>query len=199
MPLAHPGPTGLAFSGCAACPVRPFRRARPTWSVLKPPLQSPYGPLRGTGYQRSPSSAVSDASVRLRRLCAPAEQHPASIDAPSPSSASSSGFLSPPPRPPASNNWLVVLGDGFIGGIGLSAYRLHLPVSTLDGGSHRHVTASPSAGTFGGGALIALPVQLLEHFGTRTTYGIAATLLVHGAPTSGVHGPRRACQCGWTA
>ncbi|WP_436763657.1 L-lactate MFS transporter [Streptosporangium sp. V21-05] len=78
--------------------------------------------------------------------------------------------------------WLVVLGYGFVGGIGLGIGYIS-PVSTLI----KWFPDRPGMATgiaimgFGGGALIASPWsnQMLETFGTGTG-GIATTFLVHG-------------------
>ncbi|MFB4268110.1 OFA family MFS transporter [Nonomuraea sp. GTA35] len=78
--------------------------------------------------------------------------------------------------------WLVVLGYGFVGGIGLGIGYIS-PVSTLI----NWFPDRPGMATgiaimgFGGGALIASPwsAQMLASFGPTTT-GIATTFLVHG-------------------
>jgi MFS family permease len=78
--------------------------------------------------------------------------------------------------------WLVVLGYGFVGGIGLGIGYIS-PVSTLI----KWFPDRPGMATgiaimgFGGGALIASPwsAQMLDSFGTDTG-GIAKTFLVHG-------------------
>jgi MFS family permease len=78
--------------------------------------------------------------------------------------------------------WLVVLGYGFVGGIGLGIGYIS-PVSTLI----KWFPDRPGMATgiaimgFGGGALIASPwsAQMLASFGPTTT-GIATTFLVHG-------------------
>ncbi|WP_020666321.1 L-lactate MFS transporter [Amycolatopsis nigrescens] len=93
-----------------------------------------------------------------------------------------SGFLVSALGVATSQYWLVVLGYGFIGGIGLGIGYIS-PVSTLI----KWFPDRPGMATgiaimgFGGGALIASPwsSQMLESFGV-TTGGIAATFLVHG-------------------
>ncbi|GAA4613590.1 OFA family MFS transporter [Saccharopolyspora hordei] len=78
--------------------------------------------------------------------------------------------------------WLVVLGYGFVGGIGLGIGYIS-PVSTLI----KWFPDRPGMATgiaimgFGGGALIASPwsSQMLESFGSDSS-GIALTFLVHG-------------------
>jgi MFS family permease len=81
-----------------------------------------------------------------------------------------------------SQYWLVVLGYGFIGGIGLGIGYIS-PVSTL----MKWFPDRPGMATgiaimgFGGGALIASPwsSQMLTSFGV-TPHGIAGAFLVHG-------------------
>ncbi|MGW1678015.1 OFA family MFS transporter [Saccharopolyspora sp. NPDC002376] len=78
--------------------------------------------------------------------------------------------------------WLVVLGYGFVGGIGLGIGYIS-PVSTLI----KWFPDRPGMATgiaimgFGGGALIASPwsTQMLESFGSGQS-GIALTFLIHG-------------------
>ncbi|PZG08035.1 OFA family MFS transporter [Nonomuraea aridisoli] len=94
----------------------------------------------------------------------------------------SSGFLLSALGVLTRQYWLVVLGYGFVGGIGLGIGYIS-PVSTLI----KWFPDRPGMATgiaimgFGGGALIASPwsAQMLAGFGT-TTNGIAATFLVHG-------------------
>ncbi|PXY22051.1 L-lactate MFS transporter [Prauserella flavalba] len=93
-----------------------------------------------------------------------------------------SGFLVSALGVAASQYWLVVLGYGVIGGIGLGIGYIS-PVSTLI----KWFPDRPGMATgiaimgFGGGALIASPwsSQMLESFG-ETTGGIATAFLVHG-------------------
>jgi MFS family permease len=81
-----------------------------------------------------------------------------------------------------SQYWLIVLGYGFIGGIGLGIGYIS-PVSTLI----KWFPDRPGVATgiaimgFGGGALIASPwtSQMLTSFGV-TPHGIAGAFLVHG-------------------
>ncbi|MEU9578295.1 OFA family MFS transporter [Streptomyces chilikensis] len=78
--------------------------------------------------------------------------------------------------------WLIVLGYGFVGGIGLGIGYIS-PVSTLI----KWFPDRPGMATgiaimgFGGGALIASPwsTRMLESFGSGSS-GIAAAFLVHG-------------------
>ncbi|GGP06016.1 MFS transporter [Nonomuraea glycinis] len=94
----------------------------------------------------------------------------------------SSGFLLSAFGVAIGQFWLVVLGYGFIGGIGLGIGYIS-PVSTLI----KWFPDRPGMATgiaimgFGGGALIASPwsAGMLSTFGTDTT-GIAQTFLVHG-------------------
>ncbi|MDN3058077.1 OFA family MFS transporter [Streptomyces sp. SRF1] len=94
----------------------------------------------------------------------------------------SSGFLIASLGAATRQYWLVVLGYGFVGGIGLGIGYIS-PVSTL----MKWFPDRPGMATgiaimgFGGGALIASPwsSKLLEHFGADSG-GIAATFLVHG-------------------
>ena len=94
----------------------------------------------------------------------------------------SSGFLLSALGVISRQYWLVVLGYGFVGGIGLGIGYIS-PVSTLI----KWFPDRPGMATgiaimgFGGGALIASPwsAQMLSSFGTETT-GIATTFLVHG-------------------
>jgi len=94
----------------------------------------------------------------------------------------SSGFLVSAIGAFTSQYWLVVLGYGLIGGIGLGIGYIS-PVSTL----MKWFPDRPGMATgiaimgFGGGALIASPwsSQMLESFGSSTT-GIGTSFLVHG-------------------
>jgi MFS family permease len=94
----------------------------------------------------------------------------------------STGFLVSALGAYTSQYWLVVLGYGFIGGIGLGIGYIS-PVSTLI----KWFPDRPGMATgiaimgFGGGALIASPwsSQMLTSFGV-TPHGIGAAFLVHG-------------------
>jgi MFS family permease len=94
----------------------------------------------------------------------------------------SSGFLIAALGAFTQQYWLVVLGYGFVGGIGLGIGYIS-PVSTLI----KWFPDRPGMATgiaimgFGGGALIASPwsTQMLAAFGTDTG-GIAKTFAVHG-------------------
>lgn len=94
----------------------------------------------------------------------------------------SSGFLIAALGAATRQYWLVVLGYGFIGGIGLGIGYIS-PVSTLI----KWFPDRPGMATgiaimgFGGGALIASPwsTQMLQSFGTDNS-GIATAFLVHG-------------------
>ncbi|MFB7775824.1 OFA family MFS transporter [Streptomyces bauhiniae] len=94
----------------------------------------------------------------------------------------SSGFLISALGAQTQQFWLIVLGYGFVGGIGLGIGYIS-PVSTL----MKWFPDRPGMATgiaimgFGGGALIASPwsAQMLESFGTDHS-GIALAFLVHG-------------------
>ncbi|MFJ4551173.1 OFA family MFS transporter [Streptomyces sp. NPDC088817] len=94
----------------------------------------------------------------------------------------SSGFLLAALGAQTEQYWLIVLGYGFVGGIGLGIGYIS-PVSTLI----KWFPDRPGMATgiaimgFGGGALIASPwsVQMLDSFGTDHS-GIALAFLVHG-------------------
>ncbi|MFI8347153.1 OFA family MFS transporter [Streptomyces sp. NPDC085596] len=94
----------------------------------------------------------------------------------------SSGFLISALGAQTQQYWLIVLGYGFVGGIGLGIGYIS-PVSTL----MKWFPDRPGMATgiaimgFGGGALIASPwsAQMLETFGADHS-GIALAFLVHG-------------------
>ncbi|MGW4227143.1 OFA family MFS transporter [Streptomyces bauhiniae] len=94
----------------------------------------------------------------------------------------SSGFLISALGAQTEQYWLIVLGYGFVGGIGLGIGYIS-PVSTL----MKWFPDRPGMATgiaimgFGGGALIASPwsAQMLDSFGTSHT-AIAVAFLVHG-------------------
>ncbi|MFE9611026.1 OFA family MFS transporter [Streptomyces sp. NPDC006012] len=94
----------------------------------------------------------------------------------------SSGFLISALGAWTQQYWLIVLGYGFVGGIGLGIGYIS-PVSTLI----KWFPDRPGMATgiaimgFGGGALIASPwsAQMLDSFGSDHT-GIALAFLVHG-------------------
>ncbi|MGW7823632.1 OFA family MFS transporter [Streptomyces puniciscabiei] len=94
----------------------------------------------------------------------------------------SSGFLISALGAQTRQYWLIVLGYGFVGGIGLGIGYIS-PVSTLI----KWFPDRPGMATgiaimgFGGGALIASPwsAQMLSSFGTGHS-GIALAFLVHG-------------------
>ncbi|GGW83411.1 OFA family MFS transporter [Streptomyces caelestis] len=94
----------------------------------------------------------------------------------------SSGFLLSALGAAVEQYWLIVLGYGFVGGIGLGIGYIS-PVSTLI----KWFPDRPGMATgiaimgFGGGALIASPwsAQMLESFGSDSS-GIALAFLVHG-------------------
>ena len=94
----------------------------------------------------------------------------------------SSGFLLSALGAATEQYWLIVLGYGFVGGIGLGIGYIS-PVSTLI----KWFPDRPGMATgiaimgFGGGALIASPwsAQMLESFGSESS-GIALAFLMHG-------------------
>ncbi|MEV8044648.1 OFA family MFS transporter [Streptomyces griseoluteus] len=94
----------------------------------------------------------------------------------------STGFLISALGAQTQQYWLIVLGYGFVGGIGLGIGYIS-PVSTL----MKWFPDRPGMATgiaimgFGGGALIASPwsAQMLDSFGTDHS-GIALAFLVHG-------------------
>ncbi|MFC3574175.1 OFA family MFS transporter [Streptomyces yaanensis] len=94
----------------------------------------------------------------------------------------SSGFLLSALGAASEQYWLIVLGYGFVGGIGLGIGYIS-PVSTLI----KWFPDRPGMATgiaimgFGGGALIASPwsAQMLQSFGSDHS-GIALAFLVHG-------------------
>lgn len=94
----------------------------------------------------------------------------------------STGFLISALGAVTSQFWLIVVGYGLVGGVGLGIGYIS-PVSTL----MKWFPDRPGMATgiaimgFGGGALIASPwsTQMLQSFGS-TTNGIAAAFLVHG-------------------
>src|SRR3978361_1235781 len=80
--------------------------------------------------------------------------------------------------------WLMILGSGVIGGVGLGLGYIS-PVSTLI----KWFPDRPGMATgmaimgFGGGAMIASPLSttLMAHFKTATSAGVAETFVVMGA------------------
>ncbi|MFE7972628.1 OFA family MFS transporter [Streptomyces shenzhenensis] len=94
----------------------------------------------------------------------------------------SSGFLISALGAWTEQYWLIVLGYGFVGGIGLGIGYIS-PVSTLIKWfpDRPGMAAGIAIMGFGGGALIASPwsAQMLESFGADPT-GIALAFLVHG-------------------
>ncbi|MET8003621.1 L-lactate MFS transporter [Nonomuraea glycinis] len=151
------------------------------WSVFKPPLESSLG-LSGTmsalpfqlGIVMLGLSAAFGGTLVERN--GPRWAMFVSM------TCFSSGFLLSAFGVAIGQFWLVVLGYGFIGGIGLGIGYIS-PVSTLI----KWFPDRPGMATgiaimgFGGGALIASPwsAGMLSTFGTDTT-GIAQTFLVHG-------------------
>ncbi|ARZ71959.1 MFS transporter [Streptomyces albireticuli] len=152
------------------------------WSVFKPPLESALG-LSGTA-----SALPFQVAIVMLGLSAAFGGTLVERNGPRWAMAVSavcfsSGFLVAALGAATRQYWLVVLGYGFIGGVGLGIGYIS-PVSTLI----KWFPDRPGMATgiaimgFGGGALIASPwsAGLLDTFG-RGTPGIARTFLVMGA------------------
>ncbi|WP_432149908.1 OFA family MFS transporter [Streptomyces sp. bgisy029] len=151
------------------------------WSVFKPPLEDALG-LSGTqsalpfqlGIVMLGLSAAFGGTLVERR--GPRWAMTVALV------CFSSGFLLSALGAATGHFWLIVLGYGFVGGIGLGIGYIS-PVSTLI----KWFPDRPGMATgiaimgFGGGALIASPwsAQMLESFGSDTS-GIALAFLVHG-------------------
>ncbi|MFJ8309900.1 MULTISPECIES: OFA family MFS transporter [unclassified Streptomyces] len=151
------------------------------WSVFKPPLESSLG-LSGTA-----SALPFQLAIVMLGLSAAFGGTLVERNGPRWAMAVSavcfsSGFLVAALGAATRQYWLVVLGYGFIGGIGLGIGYIS-PVSTLI----KWFPDRPGMATgiaimgFGGGALIAAPLstQLLSSFG-KDPAGIARTFLVMG-------------------
>ncbi|MFF8249746.1 OFA family MFS transporter [Streptomyces griseus] len=151
------------------------------WSVFKPPLEDALG-LSGTqsalpfqlGIVMLGLSAAFGGTLVERR--GPRWAMTVALV------CFSSGFLLSALGAATGQFWLIVLGYGFVGGIGLGIGYIS-PVSTLI----KWFPDRPGMATgiaimgFGGGALIASPwsAQMLESFGGDGS-GIALAFLVHG-------------------
>ncbi|MBB5957716.1 MFS family permease [Saccharothrix tamanrassetensis] len=151
------------------------------WSVFKPPLEGALG-LSGTQ-----SALPFQLGIVMLGLSAAFGGTLVERNGPRwamfvSATCFSSGFLISALGAWTGQFWLVVLGYGFVGGIGLGIGYIS-PVSTLI----KWFPDRPGMATgiaimgFGGGALIASPwsAQMLESFGRDST-GIAQTFLVHG-------------------
>ncbi|MFE9746129.1 OFA family MFS transporter [Saccharothrix saharensis] len=151
------------------------------WSVFKPPLE---GALDLTGTQ---SALPFQLGIVMLGLSAAFGGTLVEHNGPRwamfvSATCFSSGFLISALGAWTEQYWLVVVGYGFVGGIGLGIGYIS-PVSTLI----KWFPDRPGMATgiaimgFGGGALIASPwsAQMLESFG-RDSGGIARTFLVHG-------------------
>ncbi|MFF7333035.1 MFS transporter [Streptomyces sp. NPDC008150] len=151
------------------------------WSVFKPPLESALG-LSGT-------QSALPFQLAIVMLGLSAAFGGTRVERNGPRWAMtvalvcfSSGFLVSALGAATEQYWLIVLGYGFIGGIGLGIGYIS-PVSTLI----KWFPDRPGAATgiaimgFGGGALIASPwsAQMLDSFGSDSS-GIALAFLVHG-------------------
>ncbi|MFH8689712.1 OFA family MFS transporter [Streptomyces anulatus] len=151
------------------------------WSVFKPPLEEALG-LSGTqsalpfqlGIVMLGLSAAFGGTLVERR--GPRWAMTVALV------CFSSGFLLSALGAATQQFWLIVLGYGFVGGLGLGIGYIS-PVSTLI----KWFPDRPGMATgiaimgFGGGALIASPwsAQMLESFGGDNS-GIALAFLVHG-------------------
>ncbi|MEO3801599.1 OFA family MFS transporter [Nonomuraea sp. B1E8] len=151
------------------------------WSVFKPPLESSLG-LSGTQ-----SALPFQLGIVMLGLSAAFGGTLVERNGPRwamfvSMACFSSGFLLSALGVATGQYWLVVLGYGCVGGIGLGIGYIS-PVSTLI----KWFPDRPGMATgiaimgFGGGALIASPwsAQMLGTFGTGTG-GIATTFVVHG-------------------
>ncbi|MEU6257926.1 OFA family MFS transporter [Streptomyces sp. NPDC047043] len=151
------------------------------WSVFKPPLESSLG-LSGT-------QSALPFQLAIVMLGLSAAFGGTLVERNGPRWAMtvalvcfSSGFLISALGASTEQYWLIVLGYGFVGGIGLGIGYIS-PVSTLI----KWFPDRPGMATgiaimgFGGGALIASPwsAQMLESFGSDSS-GIALAFLVHG-------------------
>lgn len=151
------------------------------WSVFKPPLESALG-LSGT-------QSALPFQLGIVMLGLSAAFGGTLVERKGPRWAMtvalvcfSSGFLLSALGAATEQYWLIVLGYGFVGGVGLGIGYIS-PVSTLI----KWFPDRPGMATgiaimgFGGGALIASPwsAQMLESFGTDNA-GIALAFLVHG-------------------
>ncbi|WP_395571343.1 OFA family MFS transporter [Streptomyces sp. BK79] len=151
------------------------------WSVFKPPLESALG-LSGT-------QSALPFQLGIVMLGLSAAFGGTLVERNGPRWAMtvalvcfSSGFLLSALGAAVEQYWLIVLGYGFVGGIGLGIGYIS-PVSTLI----KWFPDRPGMATgiaimgFGGGALIASPwsAQMLESFGSDSS-GIALAFLVHG-------------------
>jgi MFS family permease len=151
------------------------------WSVFKPPLESSLN-ISGT-------ASALPFQLAIAMLGLSAAFGGTMVERKGPRWAMfvsmvcfSSGFLISALGMAVEQYWLVVLGYGFVGGIGLGIGYIS-PVSTLI----KWFPDRPGMATgiaimgFGGGALIASPwsAQMLSSFGSSTG-GIAESFLVHG-------------------
>ncbi|MET7437573.1 OFA family MFS transporter [Streptomyces sp. NPDC004082] len=151
------------------------------WSVFKPPLESALG-LSGT-------QSALPFQLGIVMLGLSAAFGGTLVERNGPRWAMtvalvcfSSGFLIASLGAATEQYWLIVLGYGFVGGIGLGIGYIS-PVSTLI----KWFPDRPGMATgiaimgFGGGALIASPwsARMLESYGSDST-GIALAFLVHG-------------------
>lgn len=159
------------------------------WSVFKPPLEGSLG-LSGTQ-----SALPFQLAIVMLGLSAAFGGTLVERNGPRwamfvSMTCFSSGFLISALGVATEQFWVVVLGYGVVGGIGLGIGYIS-PVSTLI----KWFPDRPGMATgiaimgFGGGALIASPwsAQMLDWFGTGSS-GIAMTMLVHGVVYFGFMG-----------
>ncbi|MFF0793165.1 OFA family MFS transporter [Streptomyces spiralis] len=151
------------------------------WSVFKPPLESALG-LDGTESALPFQLAIVMLGLSAAFGGTLVERHGPRWAMTVALVCFSSGFLISALGAQTKQYWLIVLGYGFVGGIGLGIGYIS-PVSTLI----KWFPDRPGMATgiaimgFGGGALIASPwsAQMLESFGADHS-GIALAFLVHG-------------------
>ncbi|MEV0090993.1 OFA family MFS transporter [Streptomyces sp. NPDC050738] len=180
MPIAPPGWSRWLIPPAALSVHLSIGQAY-AWSVFKPPLESALD-LSGTQ-----SALPFQLGIVMLGLSAAFGGRWVERNGPRRAMAValvcfSSGFLISALGAATSQYWLIVLGYGFVGGIGLGIGYIS-PVSTLI----KWFPDRPGMATgiaimgFGGGALIASPwsTQMLDSFG-RDSHGIALAFLVHG-------------------
>lgn len=151
------------------------------WSVFKPPLESSLG-LSGTASALPFQLAIVMLGLSAAFCGTLVERNGPRWAMTVSALCFSSGFLVAALGAATRQYWLVVLGYGLLGGIGLGVGYIS-PVSTLI----KWFADRPGMATgiaimgFGGGALIAAPLstRLLASFGTGSA-GIAKTFLVMG-------------------
>lgn len=177
------------------------------WSVFKPPLETSLG-LSGTASALPFQLAIVMLGLSAAFGGTLVERHGPRWAMTVSAVCFTSGFLVASLGAATRQYWIVVLGYGCVGGIGLGIGYIS-PVSTLI----KWFPDRPGMATgiaimgFGGGALIAAPwtARLLDAFGRDST-GIARTFLAMGAGQRPVPGsppatrcaPRSSGACGWS-